>query len=191
MSDASITFECKPQSPFVSSPDQEDLHDLVTISDLASVSLVQKDQQNVIPDEIVQNMVTSHNGVEDDGGGGTGVKKKRKKKEAGQQELCGERDAKPKRKREPKEPKEPKKPKKPKEPKPEGIKKPRKPREPKVPKEPKEKKSNLDSPPKARPKKPRPTPVVHPFLLGSTPSWAMPLKYFSLPPFSSALVDGG
>lgn len=162
MSDASITFECKPQSPFADSTDQEDLHDLVTISDLASVSLAQKDQQDVVPvevpDEIVQNMVTSLNGMQDDRGGGTGVKKKRKKKELGQQEPGGEREAKPKRKREPKESKEPKKPKEPKkakEPKQEGAKKPRKPREPKVPKEPKEKKSNSESPHKARPKKTR------------------------------------
>lgn len=162
MSDASITFECKPQSPFANSTDQEDLHDLVTISDLANVNLSHKDQQDVVPDEvpdeIVQNMVMSHNGIQDDRGGGTGVKKKRKKKELGQQVLGVEREAKPKRKREPKEPKEPKKPKeprKPKEPKQEGAKKPRKPREPKIPKEPKEKKSKTESPPKAKPKKSR------------------------------------
>uniref|UniRef100_A0A2D4I296 Uncharacterized protein n=2 Tax=Micrurus lemniscatus lemniscatus TaxID=129467 RepID=A0A2D4I296_MICLE len=162
MSDASITFECKPQSPFDESPDQEDLSDLVTISDLASVSLARKDHQNVlsveVPSEIVQNMITCHNGMQDDGVGGTGVKKKRKKKELGQQDLGNEREVKPKRKREPKEPKDPQKPKqpkKPKEPKQEGAKKPRKPREPKVPKESKEKKNILETSSKAKPKKSR------------------------------------
>lgn len=161
MSDASISFECKPPSPFSSRPNEEDLHELVTISDLASVSLAHRDHPNEVPnevpDELVQNMVTSLNGMQDDAdGGGMRVKKKRKKKEPGQQELGGETEAKPKRKREPKEPKESKKPKEPKqEPKQEGAKKPRKPREPKVPKEPKEKKSHSESPPKTKLKKAR------------------------------------